>query len=68
MSTPCKSLGIAVARMMFRGDIHSARILAGMRNTWTPVEARAILGVGRILRNRFGIHEGISLAKSIMNW
>ena len=66
--TPCKSLGIAVARLIYRGDVSGARILAGVRNTWTPVEVRAILGAGRSLHTRFGAKEGVSIAKSVMGW
>lgn len=65
---PCKSLGIAVARLIYRGDVSGARRLAGVRSTWTPVEARAILGAGRSLRARFGVAEGVSIAKSVMGW
>ena len=68
MNTPCKSLGIAVARLVYRGRVHEARVLAGTRNTWTPVEARAILGAGRSLHTRFGVKEGVSIAKSVMGW
>lgn len=66
MNAPCKSLGIAVARLIVRGDIHAARVLAAMRNTWTPVEARAILGAGRFAARRYGAPHDI--AKSVMGW
>lgn len=65
---PCKSLGIAVARLIYRGLITEARVLAGTRNTWTPVECRAIIGAGRSLHTRFGVKEGVSIAKSVMGW
>lgn len=63
---PCKSLGIAVARMIARGFVHEARVLACGRNSWTPVECRAILGAGRSL-NRFGV-DGVQVAKNVMGW
>lgn len=62
-----KYLGTAVARLVYRGDIHDARIVAGSRTTWSPAEARAILGAGRSLA-RFGIPNGVQIAKSVMGW
>jgi hypothetical protein len=61
-------LGVQVARLMIRGLVHEARVLAGMRNTWTPIEARAILGVGREMQRRGWIDDGIQLAHSVMGW
>jgi hypothetical protein len=64
---PCKSLGIAVARLVYRGLVSEARVLAGTRNTWTVPEARAIIGAGRSLQTRFGA-DGLTIAKSVMGW
>ena len=64
-TTPCKSLGIAVARLIYRGFIHEARTLAAGRVYWNPTEFKAILGAGRSL-TRFGLYNGVSLAKEVM--
>ena len=66
MNAPCKSLGIVIARLIVRGDIHAARVLAATRDTWTPIEARAILGAGRYAMKHYGAPYDIT--RSIMGW
>jgi len=63
----CKSLGIAVARLIYAGRVSEARELAGGLDVWTPVECRAIVGAGRALR-RFGVEDGAAIARSVMGW
>lgn len=65
MNTPCKSLGIAVARLIYKGYVHDARMLASDCRTWTLAERKAIIGAGKSLL-RFGIPNGVSLAKGVM--
>ena len=67
INPPCKSLGISIARLVYRGDVAGARVLAGTRNSWTPVEARAILGAGQSL-HRYGVPDGLAIARSVMGW
>jgi hypothetical protein len=67
VSAPCKSLGIAVARLVYRGLVTEARALAGGRDTWTASECRAILGAGRALK-RLGVENGVEVARSVMGW
>lgn len=65
MNTPCKSLGIAVARLIYQGFVHEARNLAEGHKSWTSVEHKAIIGAGKSLV-RFGVPNGASLAKGVM--
>lgn len=67
MATPCKSLGIAVARLIYAGRVSEARDLTGGRDTWTPIEVRAIMGAGKSL-HRFGVTDGARIARSVMGW
>lgn len=45
-------LGIHVARLIVRGDVHQARNLASDRTSWSIPEARAIAGACRLARSR----------------
>lgn len=67
MKTNTVRIGIQVARLMNRGLVHEARLLARGRNCWQVVEVRAILGVGRAMTLR-GWCDGNSVALSVLGW